>query len=618
MTPIMTKIFESLSTSSTPERNASPGVDHETPPVNSDLSAFLTEIEASSSRFAPIYVNTSEEARVNLVASTPFAGTSDRTVVPHPPARPLTDLPFREDLNRIRARNHRWDDMSYNRIRLARDKHGQEIIAGTTCLIIVSVLLVTNMIYGIANTGRRDKRSDAEVTADPSAVVVIQDSEDNTEGVSLPNQEETLAVKDGSQKIPFATNGPGDASRSKGKGKVDLVDKKAEKKRITAKAKADLEVGRIPTLRIGGTCEVIPSEAPVAQSLGVIPPASLPVNFDSAAIPPCPAIQTAVNVSQTPPPRAPSLTLLPRLASELSSESSLSKRRRTTEVSGQRSFGPLGNSSVRVPPRHDNRWSFSYTDDELPLVSSDIKIINSGSCIIGAYKAVVAEKEEQIKSVLACTDVDVTQKELDRQKARVDSWEVSANANRQSADDYAAQVEVLKGEKQRLEDEVKKRDAHVEAASAEIARLRGNLEKSHFPEDRLRKERDEARRRGDEIASGSSARGARHSSRLERIRSYLIALHAQEEVKAQLCYRRRARISLEKMVEAKYELPPGLLENYVKEEEQYLAKVESFDPLGDDTLFPTPPSPPANLPRDAASQVLDGIIEYGSFLSPPR
>ncbi|KFK22139.1 hypothetical protein AALP_AAs68170U000100 [Arabis alpina] len=336
--------------------------------------------------------------------------------------------------------------------------------------------------------------------------------------------------------------GPGDASHSKGKGKVDPVGKKAKKKRIAAKSKVDLEAGRIPTFQIDGTCEVLLSKAPVSQSLGVIPLASLPANSDSAAIPPCPAVQKAVNVSHTPPPCAPSLTSLPRLASQLSSESPLSKRRRTTEASRQRASGPLGNSSVRVPPRHDNRWSFSHTDDELPLVSSDIKvgadlirkiggigfklpanledllvpdrfldwsrnllnIINLGSRIIGPYEAVVAEKEEQIKSMLACTNVDAT-RELDREKALVDSWEVSAKANQQSMDDYAAQVEVLNGEKQRLEDEVLKRDGHLEAASAEIVGLRANLEESRFTGDRLRKERDKARCRADEIASGSFA-----------------------------------------------------------------------------------------------------------------
>ncbi|KFK35596.1 hypothetical protein AALP_AA4G011900 [Arabis alpina] len=298
--------------------------------------------------------------------------------------------------------------------------------------------------------------------------------------------------------VPGELNEPkylGNASRSKGKGKVDIVDKKAEKKRISAEAKADLEAGRIPAFWIGGTCEILPSEAPVAQSLGVTPPASLHVSSDSAAILPCPAVQIAVNVSQLLPPRA-SLPPSSRKSSKLSSGSSLSKRRRTTEI------------------------------------------INSGSRIISVYEAVVAEKEEQIKPLLTRTDVDATRKELDRQKARADSWEVSAIANRQSADDYAAQVELLKGEKHRLEDEVKKRDVHLEVASNEIAELRASLEK------------------------------------------------------------RETRISLEKMVEAEYELSPGLLENYAKEEEEYLAKVESLaaDSLGDDILFPTPPPPPAGPP----------------------
>ncbi|KFK41321.1 hypothetical protein AALP_AA2G114800 [Arabis alpina] len=369
--------------------------------------------------------------------------------------------------------------------------------------------------------------SDTEVTADPSAVVVIQDSEDNTEGVSLPNQEETSGIKDGFHRIPSATNAAddasarrsvsdelnepkdlGDASRSKGKGKVDPVDKKAEKKRIAAKAKADLKAGRIPTFRIGGTYEVLPSEAPVAQSLGVI--RSFHVNSDSAAIPPCPA----VNVSQIPPPRAPSLTSLPRLASKLSS-------------------------------------------DVFPCF---LQVINTGNRIVTAYEAEVQEREDRIKTLASRSNVEAAWQEVGHLRPE--------------------------GGETELEDEVKKRDVQLEAASIEIAGLRANLENSPFTEDRLRKERDEARRRADEIASGSSVRGAIHSSRLERIRSYLVDLHAPEE--------------------------------YVKEEEEYLAKVESFDPLGDDTLFPTPPPPPAGLPRDAASQVLDGISELGSFLSPPQ
>ncbi|KFK24149.1 hypothetical protein AALP_AAs50253U000300 [Arabis alpina] len=183
---------------------------------------------------------------------------------------------------------------------------------------------------------------------------------------------------------------------------------------------------------------------------------------------------------------------------------------------------------------------------------------------------------------------------------------------------YVAEPSALKEEKHWLEEEVNKRDVHLEVASAETAKLRALLEKSRLTEDRLRKERDEARRRADEIASGSHARSSRHSSCLERIRSYLVTLHAQEEIKAQLCYWRGARISLEKIVEAEYEFPPGLLENYTKEEEEYLAKVESFnaDSLGDDILFPTLPPPPPGPSRDVASQVPEGTREHGSFLSP--
>ncbi|KFK36756.1 hypothetical protein AALP_AA4G165600 [Arabis alpina] len=200
---------------------------------------------------------------------------------------------------------------------------------------------------------------------------------------------------------------------------------------------------------------------------------------------------------------------------------------------------------------------------------------------------------------------------------RADSWKVTASENQQSRNALFDQASALKEEKQRLEDEVKERDVHLKAASIEIAELRANLEKSRFIEDRLRKERNGARRQADEIASGSSARSARHSSRLKRIRSYLVTLHAQDNVKAQLCYKRGARISLEKMVEAEYELPLGLLENYAKEEKEYLAKVESLaaDSLGDDILFPTLLPPPAGPPREVSSHVPEGISEHGSFLS---
>ncbi|KFK22866.1 hypothetical protein AALP_AAs50104U000100 [Arabis alpina] len=608
------KDFKSLSTSFTPERNASLNVDHETPPVNFD-PFFLTGIEASVSTFAPVYANTLEQTGVNLEASIPFVDTSDRTgagfgeqypneqidqdqvaqeqivqeilavqfdtykishslsdersldsmrmvcpmycenknicfshmtmagtcnlvdttrtyhsrwnpsMVSHPPAPSLVDLPFKEDLNKIRVRNHRWYDLSYTRVRRARDR-----------------LDIWNSEYWTAEMRGRIPR--------------LQDSEDNIEGVFLPNQEETPAIKDGSQKIPSVTdtadiqrvndssargsvlgefNEPkdlGNAFRSNGKRKVDPVDKKAEKKRIAAKVKTDLKVGRILAFRIGGTCEVIPSEAPVAQSLGVIPHASLSVSFDSASVPSCATVQTAVNVPHLSPSRA-SLT------------------------------------PSSKPPRRSH------------------PMINTGNHIVSAYKAEVQRRKDRIKTLASRSDVDAAWQDVDRQICKGDSWEATTSQNQHSINDLFDQPSALKEEKQRLEDEVKKRDVHLEAASTKIAELRTSLEMSHLTEDHLRKERDGARRQADEIAGGSSAQSARHLSRLERIRSYLVALHAQEE-------------------------------NYAKEEEEYLAKVESLavDSLGDDIMFPTLPPPPAGPPWDVSSQVPEGITEHGSFLSP--
>ncbi|KFK45069.1 hypothetical protein AALP_AA1G339300 [Arabis alpina] len=322
----MTKISKSLSPSFSLERTTSLDVNKKTPPVNIDSISFSTEVEASSSRFMPNYGNTSEQIGVNLEASTPVVGMSNR----------MGD-----------GYGERYPD----------EQIGQE-----------------------------------------------QPGESNE------------------------AKGPGDASPSKGKGKVDPVDKKAEKKRISAKAKVDLKAGRIPAFLIGGTCEFLLSQAPVTQSLGVTPPASLPVNSDSLAIPPCSAVQTAVDVSQPPLPRAPTLTPLARSTLELSSESFLLIRKRTDEARN--------------------------------------RTINSGSRIISAYEAVIAKREEQIKSLLARTDVVAARKELDREMTQADTWEISAAANRQSADDYAAQVETLKEEKQKLEEDMKKRDAHLEAASA--------------------------------------------------------------------------------------------------------------------------------------------------------
>ncbi|KFK32470.1 hypothetical protein AALP_AA6G246200 [Arabis alpina] len=238
--------------------------------------------------------------------------------------------------------------------------------------------------------------------------------------------------------------GPNDASVSVGKRKVDPVDKKVEKKRITAKDKADLEAGRVHALWIGRTCEVPPFDV---QSLGVTPHASLPVNSDSPVIPPSSVVQTTAVVSQPSPPRVSSLLMSTRSASELSCGS---------EKKGSR--------------------------------------------------------------LASCSHVDVAWQEVGHQMHRVDSWEATASENQQNLSDLFDQANALKDEKHKLEEEVKKRDVNLEVASAEVTKLRANLEKSRLRESHLRYERDEARRRADQIASGSSAQSARHSSRLERIR----------------------------------------------------------------------------------------------------
>ncbi|KFK29461.1 hypothetical protein AALP_AA7G137300 [Arabis alpina] len=244
-------------------------------------------------------------------------------------------------------------------------------------------------------------RSDVKVTVDPSAIVVIRDDSQKvssaTDAANMQRADDASARGSvlGELNEP---KGPGDASGSQGKGKVDPVDKKTEKKKIAAKAKADLEAGRIPAFRIGGTCEVFPSEAPVAQILGVTPPTSLPINFDSVTIPPCSAVQTAVNVHQPLLPRVPPLAPLTRSASEFSSESSLSKRRRTCQwmfshvdtVMHFRNAAPhhkatlislIGDVGVSLP--NPDRLSisellfFDWDSDIISVISTDNRVISA-------------------------------------------------------------------------------------------------------------------------------------------------------------------------------------------------------------------------------------------------
>ncbi|KFK31894.1 hypothetical protein AALP_AA6G173000 [Arabis alpina] len=355
--------------------------------------------------------------------------------------------------------------MSCNRIRLARDRldiwnseyWAAEMGGATPGVPTFNTPSILIRHRKSRRLSKVSNRSEAEVTANPSAIVVIQDSEDNTEGVALLNLEEAVAVKDDSQKIPSVTDA------------------------------ADMQ--------------------------------------------------------------------------------------RAGDVSAQGSVP--GESSEPKGPGDVSRSNGKG------------KVINTGNCIVSVYEVEVQRREDRIKTLASRSHVDAAWQDVGCEMCRADSWEATASENQQSHIKLFDQACALKEKKQRLEDEVKKRNVHLEAAYPEIAELRANLEKSHLTEGRLRKERDGARRRADEI------------------------------VKAQLCYRRGARIKLENMLEAQYELPPGLLENYAKEEKEYLAKIESFDidSLSDDTLFPTSPPPPAGPPRDVASQVPERISEHMSFLS---
>ncbi|KFK25974.1 hypothetical protein AALP_AA8G187000 [Arabis alpina] len=387
----------------------------------------------------------------------------------------------------------------------------------------------------------------------------------------------------------YKSKGPSDASRSKGKGKVYPVDKKDERKRIAAKAKADFEAGRIPIFLIGGTYDVQPFDARVTQSLGIPPPAFLRVSFDSLRRRSCQRTFTHVD------------PVLPLYNADPQHKATL--------------ISLIGGVGVNLPDPDTlsilELFIFDWAKDA-------INVISIGNRIFGAFEADVRKREKRIKTLASRSEMDAAWQEASRQMHRADSREATTSENQQTLNNLFDEASALKDEKQRLEEDIKKKDANLEVTSAEVTKLEADLEKFLLTEGHLRKERDEAHWQADQIASGSSAQSTKHSSRLERIRSYLVTLQAQEEAKAQPCYRRGDRISLERMVEVEYEFPLGLLENYIKEEKEYLAQVESFnvDSLGDDTLFPTSVPPPAGLPQDVASQVLERISEHGSFFPP--
>ncbi|KFK39809.1 hypothetical protein AALP_AA3G291200 [Arabis alpina] len=218
----MTMISKPSSSSFSSERTTSPGVNLKASPVIMDPISFTTEVEVSSSILVLTGATTSGQVDADLDIATPVVGMSNRT-------------------------GNGSDEQKSRRL--------SEV----------------------------STRSGVEATTNPSAIVIIQDSEDNIEGVSLPVEEKNLAVQDGSQKIPFV-NDADDMQRE-------------EKKRIAAKAKVDLEARRISTFWIGGTCEVLPSDAPAAQSLGVAPHASLPVSSNSPVVPSS-SVAKATNVDE--------------------------------------------------------------------------------------------------------------------------------------------------------------------------------------------------------------------------------------------------------------------------------------------------------------------------------
>ncbi|KFK29218.1 hypothetical protein AALP_AA7G104700 [Arabis alpina] len=365
--------------------------------------------------------------------------------IPHPPPPPLADLPFREDLNRLRAGNHRWEDLFYSRIRRARDRldtWNSEYWAAEMSGVTPGIPAFNTPSLPIRP--RKTKRLSEEENA------TVSDSSNKLSSVTDANMQraEDASARGSVPGEPNELKGPGDASRSKGKGNVDPVDQKAEKKRITAKTKADLEERRIPAFRIGGT-----------------------------SIPPCSAVQTAVDIPQPLLPRAPFLAPLTRSALEFS-------KRMPTSFPHVDLVMPLSNAApqhkatlisliggVRVNLPNPDRLSIF----ELPFfdwASDIISVISTGYRIIGSYEAEVQRREDKIKTLASRFDVDAAWQKVGHQMHRADSWEATASENQQNLNDLFDHASALKEERPRLEEEVKKRDegeyvVHVESFSAD-------------------------------------------------------------------------------------------------------------------------------------------------------
>ncbi|KFK35651.1 hypothetical protein AALP_AA4G019000 [Arabis alpina] len=288
---------------------------------------------------------------------------------------------------------------------------------------------------------------------------------------------------------------------------------------MTAKAKADLEARKIPTFWIGGTCEVLPSDAPTVQSLGVTPRASFLVSSDSLAIPPSLVVETTDVVSQPLPPRASSLTPMTKSALELFCEPSRSKRRRSYQwrFSHVDPILPFCNAN----PNHKVTLIFLIGGVGVNLPEPDkllisellffnwsrdaINVINTGNRIIDVYEAEVQKREEMIKTLASRSNEVATWHEAGHQMHWGDCSDTTTSENQHNLNDLFGQASALKDEKYKLVKDIKNGDDNVEAASTEVAKLQADLERSRLMEDCLRKEVDEARRRADQMVSGSSA-----------------------------------------------------------------------------------------------------------------
>ncbi|KFK31303.1 hypothetical protein AALP_AA6G095300 [Arabis alpina] len=581
----MTKGFESLSTSFTPERKANLNVDHETPPVNFDPSSFSTGIEASSSRFASVYANTSEQTSVNLEASISFVDTSDR----------------------MGSRSGEQDP--YEQIDQEYDPQGQ---------IVQEILAIQFDTYKISPSLSDERSLDSmKRVCHISEELEFLAPMSHERPWDCPTSYSALTFQ---SKIPHPPTSPlANLPFGEDLNRIRAVNHHWDDLSYTLPHPPTSPLANLPfgedlnriravnhhwddlsytrIRRARDRLDIRNSEYWVADMRGATPGIDA---FNTPSIPIRPrksrrlselSNRSEAEVTVDPSAVIPSVTDAADMQRTDDASARGSVHGESNEPKG-RDYVFRSNGKGKVDPV-DKKAEKKRITAKLKPTSKGERFPPSGSVeLVKSFRLKHPLLKVWVSHLLLLFLLSTpATTSLVRMKWKCNDEKTGSRLLR------PAPMWMRHEEKQRLEDEVKKRDVHLEAASAAIVELRANPEKSRFTEDCLRKERDGARRRADEIAS---------------------AHHAQEEVKAQLYYRRGAQISLEKMVKAEYKLPPGLLENYAKEEKEYLAKVESLaaDSLGDDILFPTPPPPPAGPPRDSLSQVPEGISEHGSFLSP--